>query len=178
MRTLRLSMTGMLFVALLVGLSGTALAQEDYSQSGVWSTTTDEQGCWNGAPTEYTEQESGDYQVRGIPVGCDLTDSDPRLSGAWTWDPNEDCFADGGCVNWGTVEGVGPDGTWSGWYTGSERPDTEAHMYRVLVGAGAYEGLTRIEHSVGPFAGPFETHGVTYEGDPPLMLDVDMPPTE
>jgi len=151
MRTLRLSLTG---------------------------TVIDEQDFWNGAPTDYNEQPSGDYQVRGIPVGNVSTDSDPRLSGAWTWDLNEDCFADGGCVNWGTVEAVGPDGTWSGWYAGTERPDTMTYQYRVLVGAGDYEGLTRIDHMVGPFAGPFETHGVTYEGDPPPMLDMDVPPAD
>ena len=52
------------------------------------------------------------------------------------------------------------------------------HMYRVLLGAGDYEGLTRIEHTVGPFAGPFDTHGVTYEGEPPPMLIVEPPPAE
>jgi len=73
---------------------------------------------------------------------------------------------------------TGPDGTWSCWFTGSEKPDTETHLYRVVVGSGAYEGLTHIEHSVGPFAGPFETHGVTYEGDPPPMLIVQPRPAE
>jgi hypothetical protein len=178
MRPLRLALAGAVILALLSGLGGPVVAQDDYSRSGMWSTSTDEQNCWNGSPTGYIEQPSGDYQVRGIPVGCDFTSSDPRLSGTWTWDLNEDCFADGGCVNWGTVEGVGPDGTWSGWYTGTERPDSMTHMYRVLVGAGDYEGLTRIEHSVGPFAGLPETHGVTYEGEPPPMLDMEPMPAE
>jgi len=178
MRTLRLSLAGMVILALLGGPGGAAAGQGDYSRSGVWMTITGEQECWNGPWTAYDVQESGDFQVRGIPVGCDFTSSDPRLSGTWTWELNEDCFAGGGCVNWGTVEAEGPDGTWSGWATGSERPESETRAYVVLVGAGAYEGLTHIEHWAGPFAGPFERYGVTYEGEPPPMFNVDAPPVE
>jgi hypothetical protein len=178
MRTLRLSLFGMLTLALLGGLGGVVLAQQDYSRSGVWVTVVEEQDCWNGDPTEYIEQPSGDYQVRGIPVGCELTFSDTRLSGTMTMDLNEDCFAEGGCVNWGSMDIAGSDGTWSGWYNGSEQPDTTTIFYRVLVGAGGYEGLTLVGHSSGPFGGPYDEVGVIYEGDPPPVLDLDVPPAE
>ena len=168
MRTLRLSLVGTVIVALLVGLGGAVLAQADYSTAGVWVTQEEERDCWNGAPTDYVEQPNGDFQVYGIPVGCDFIFSDPRVSGAWTWELNEDCFADGGCVNWGAMHVAGPDGTWSGWYTGMEKPDSDNRFHVVLTGTGAYEGLTHIQLWSGPFYGPYDRYGVIYDGRPPV----------
>jgi len=172
MRMVRAALAGTAVLAALFGWTAATLAQEDYSNSGAWVTVTAVEDCWNGGPSQYVEQESGDYQVRGIPVGCEVTHSDPRLDGTMTLELNEDCFAVGGCANWGAIEIVGPDGSWTGWYTGIERPDTHDVRYTVMAGAGAYEGLVHIRHSVGPFGGPYQEHGVVYQGDPPPMLDV------
>ena len=168
MRRLRLALVGTVMLALLAGLGGAVLAQADHSTAGVWVTQEDEQGCWNGDPTGFVEQPNGDYQVRGITAGCDFTFSDPRVSGAWTWELNEDCFADGGCVNWGPMHVAGPDGAWTGWYTGLEKPDTDTRLRVVLTGTGAYEGLAHIQQWSGPFYGPFDRYGVIYDGQPPV----------
>lgn len=168
MRTLRLSVAATATLTLLVGLGGAVLAQADHSTAGVWVTQEEEQDCWNGDPADSAEQPNGDYQVHGIPVGCDFTFSDPRVSGAWTWELNEDCFADGGCINWGPMHVAGPDGAWSGWYTGMEKPDGDNRFHIVLTGTGAYEGLTHIQLWSGPFYGPYDRYGVIYEGEPPV----------
>jgi hypothetical protein len=168
MRTVRLSLVGTVILVLPVGLGGAVLAQADYSTTGAWVTQEEEQHCWSGDPTGYVEQPNGDYQVRGITAGCDFTFSDPRVSGAWTWELNEDCFADGGCVNWGPMYVAGPDAAWSGWYTGMEKPDTDTRIRVVLTGMGAYEGLTHIQQWSGPFYGPIDRYGVIYDGQPPV----------
>jgi hypothetical protein len=154
--------------ALAGGLGSAVLAQAEHSTAGVWVTQEEERDCWNGSPTGYVEQPNGDPQVRGIPVGCDFTFSDPRVSGAWTWELNEDCFGDGGCVNWGPMHVAGPEGAWSGWYTGMEKPDSDNRFHIVLTGTDAYEGLTHIQLWSGPFFGPYDRYGVVYEGVPPV----------
>jgi len=39
-----------------------------------------------------------------------------------------------------------------------------------MTGSGDYEGLTYIRHATGPFEGPLDHAGVTFEGDPPPLL--------
>ena len=168
MRTVRLSLVGALLVTVFVGLSGMAVAQEDHSRAGVFVTRTSEDHCSVGDFTDYIEQPSGAFQLRGMLNRCSVTYSDPRLDGLETIGFNEDCFADGGCINWGAIEHEGKEGiTWSGWYTGTEDPDANTNISIVMAGAGAYEGLTYVGHASGLFGEPLDHHGVIYEGDPP-----------
>jgi hypothetical protein len=169
MRTPRLSLAVVTMLGLIGAMGGAVMAQADHSTVGVWVAQQEEQGCWSRpiSVTEYDEQPNGDFQVRRILVGCDFAFSDPRVSGAWTWELNEDCFADGGCVNWGPMHVAGQDGSWSGWYTGTEDPDSQTRFHVVLAGKGAYDGLTHIQEWSGPFYGPYDRYGVIYDGQPP-----------
>jgi hypothetical protein len=185
MRTLRLSLVETVSLGLLVGLGGGAAAQETDVDPTVWLTPTkedvfsvlgvrldeNEPGCKRAedAATR-TSMPDGGYEVLGLPFICEVTYSDPRLSGTQTTLWSERCFSAGGCINWGTQEIVGPDGTWSGWFTGSEDPDGNTNLYIVLTGAGDYAGLTSIRHATGRFWKPLDQVGLIYQGDPPPIL--------
>ena len=114
-------LAGAVAVVLLFGVAGGALADEDYSQAGTWVSLV-QSNCGPTNDGEFTYQADGAYLVRDLAVRCDAPASDPRLGEEMRLVLNEDCFADGGCINWGTVEQEGPDGTWSGHFAGAEDP--------------------------------------------------------
>ena len=174
MRMLRLSLAGTVTLALLGGLGGAVLAQSEGDASAEWLTFI-EQDCTVG-DHEPATVVGGVEQLRGMPITCDVTFSDPRLSGVQSNVFNQDCFQSSGiCVYWGSTETVGPDGTWSGWFSGSMDPDRYGRGYIVLTGAGGYEGLTNVRHAMGPIDEPPIEVGVIYAGDPPPVVAM---PTE
>jgi hypothetical protein len=181
MRTLRLSLIGTVILALLVGLGATALAQGEDLWFGDWLEPTEE-GVFGAAGHDLpwcmidrSEREaelgpSGNAKViRNLHFTCEVVFSDPRLSGTQTTHFTERCFTDGGCVNWGTMDIVGADGTWSGWFQGIEDPTGRTDLHIVLTGSGAHEGLTNIRHASGGFERAMTQSGVIYPSDPPPM---------
>ena len=129
MRTLRLWLAGTVMPVLLVGLGSAALAQAEleYSTGGTWMALVQER-CGSTTSVSRVDQPNGDYQVRGMGATCAATGDDPRFGSPMKFVLNEDCFADGGCINWGTIEQPGADGAWSGWFAGTEDPDANTHI--------------------------------------------------
>jgi len=179
MRTLRLSLSVTVILALLGGLDGTAVAQDEDQWFGGWLEPT-EQGVfrapgddlpWCELDKSEREAEYGPSghakEIRDLLFTCEVEFSDPRLSGTQTTRFTERGFTDGGYVNWGTMEIVGADGTWSGWFHGIEDPTGQTDLHIVLTGSGAYEGLTNIRHASGGFWDALAQAGVIYRGDPP-----------
>jgi hypothetical protein len=184
MRASWLSLVGTIAMVVFGGSGGAVVAQETDGDSTVWLSPTkedvfsvlgvrlgeNEPGCKHGEPSERRVLPDRSHEVLGMLFTCQVTYSDPRLSGTQTTMWNERCFSAGGCVNWGTQEIVGPDGTWTGWLTGSEDPDGNTNLYMVLTGTGDYVGLTSIRHASGRFWKPLDQVGLIYGGDPPPVL--------
>ena len=113
--------------------------------------------------------------IRDFPVAWDSTYSDARLDGTRHLLANEDCYEDGICVAWGTVEVTGPEGTtWTGWYHEIDDDDTDGvddtSWHFVLTGTGPNEGLTAILFSQGVWEQFPNEYGVIYRGDPPAVI--------
>ena len=190
MRRIRL-MGAAVALSLVLGTAmGTVVAQDDEAWFGDWLTPTEE-GAFGiaaeGLPTCHMDSVEGEYvaapqrsgkEVRNLLFTCDVVFSDPRLSGAQTTRFTERCWSAGGCVNWGTMEIVGTDGGWSGWFQGLEDPSGEVDLHIVLTGSGAYEGLTNVRHASGDFWSALTQEGVIYNGDAPPVLDAGVPPVE
>jgi hypothetical protein len=98
------------------------------------SCTTESQG---------SQTMSGDVlQYRGVQLVCTGPSSDPRLEGPRRVTVDIDQNPDESATMSGTVEIDGPDGAWTGTFTGTIDPGYTTHrMSGVLVGSGAYTGL-------------------------------------
>ena len=162
-------------------MMATAVAQDDETWFGDWLTPTQE-GAFGPAAEglpwcvkdtvdrEYVAAPDGSgKEVRNLLFTCEVVFSDPRLSGTQTTRFTERCWANGGCVNWGTMEIAGTDGGWSGWFQGLEDTAGQVDLHIVLTGSGAYEGLTNVRHASGGFYSALTQEGVVYNGDPPLL---------
>ncbi len=181
MWTLRLSLAGMVVMALLAGLGGAVVAQDEDQWLGEWLEPTQE-GAFGSAghdlprcELDKSEREAeygptGGKEIRNLLFTCEVVFSDPRLTGTQTTHFTERCFTEGGCVNWGTMDIVGADGTWSGWFQGIEDPTGKTDLHIVLTWSGAYEGLTNIRHASGGFHEALTQAGVIYNSDPPPVL--------
>ena len=180
MRTLRMSLAGTVIAALLAGLGGATAAQDVDPWSGDWLEPTEEGVFGAGGhdlpqctldkserEAEYGPRGGNAKEIRNLLFTCEVVFSDPRLSGTQTTRFTERGFTDGGYVNWGTMEIVGADGTWSGWFQGIEDPTGQTDLHIVLTGSGAYEGLTNIRHASGGFWMALTQSGVIYNSDPP-----------
>ena len=110
-------------------------------------------------------------KIRDLPLGCDNTYSDARLSGPGHTIYNEDCFESGICAGWGTYQIDGSDGSRSGWWHEIDDDETDGEdntsFHIVLTGDGGYEGLTAIIYSLGVWGEFPNEYGVVYRGDPP-----------
>jgi len=165
---------------LLGGLSSVAFAQDEDPWHGNWLEPTRE-GAFGTAGHDLPscvldkgEREaeygpSGGKEIRNLLFTCEVVFSDPRLTGTQTTRFSERCFAEGGCVNWGTMDIVGADGAWSGWFNGIEDRAGETDLHIVLTGSGDYEGLTNVRHASGNFWLALTQTGVIYNSDPPPM---------
>jgi len=173
MRTLRLAMVGTVILTLLGGPGGAVLSQSEGEGSAEWLTFV-EQDCTVGDHEPATVVDGVEH-LRGMPSTCDIAFSDPRLSGVQSNVFNQDCFPNGICVYWGSQDIAGPDGTWTGWFTGTIDREQNSRGYIVLTGSGAYEGLTNVRHAMGPVNEPPIEDGVIFIGDPPPVV---IPPVE
>ena len=149
-------------------------AQSD-ERAAEWVTFVEEE-CTVEGETHTSGSDAGVAWIRDLPLACEVTYSDPRVSGAQSTLYNEDCFGPAGlpCVYWATHELVGPEGTWSGWTNGTTDPERDATGYTVMTGSGDYEGLTFVSHAAGPFGETPTGFGIIFEGDsppPPMLLE-------
>ncbi len=173
MRTLRLAMRGTVTLALLGGLAGAVAAQSDAAdaivgQAATWVTFM-EQDCSVGEVTPV--QDGAIQRTRDVVATCTVTMSDPRVSGTATVSSNYDCLAEAGCITWGTQELVGPDGSWTGTYTGTIDAAFTERGFTALNGTAGYEGLTFIVHTSAPLDEAPRVVGIIYEGDVPPSVE-------
>jgi len=149
MRTLRVSLTGTIILALLGGFGGAVVAQdEDTDLTGVQVTVT--------------------QQCAGRSI-CPWAASDPRLPDTleheWTGNVEVEGADDAG-LTWMDVGFEGPDGGWTGHVYALWGDPT--HNFLVLSGTGANEGLQYIASGIDPNTdGDFEWIGTLYEGELP-----------
>jgi hypothetical protein len=147
MRTLRMSLAGTVMVALLGGLGGLVLAQDEAEEpTGVRVTVTQE--CAGGSL-------------------CIWTASDPRLPGTLAHDFfTGEVEAEGAGFVWIDVMSEGPEGGWTGHVYALFGEPTQNFL--VLSGTGANEGWQYIASGTDPDTdGDFEWIGTLYEGEPP-----------
>lgn len=121
--------------------------------------------CFSGS---YSSRDEGGVVLGHIPTfKCTNEASDPRVSGPAQGEFWSACYATAGCVYWGTYEIAGPDGTWSGLWSGTDDAVLDLRSYLVTVeGSGAYEGWTFVAHWQDRF-GTSTFSGLIYPGPPP-----------
>jgi hypothetical protein len=178
MRALRPSLAGTVILALLGGLGGVVLGQDEVPLTATRITGTVVDKDWDDSEGEYTTDEHGVDQLRGLLVHETWEWSDERLPAAKTgvWNNNGYWIGEGdGVLAWtGTNRLDGPDGSWIGTATGMYEPGTGSSFgLDVYVGEGAYEGLTLILQ-----CGDRTCEGYILEGELPPMPEPVEPPTE
>ena len=165
MRTLQLTCLGVVILALLVGMNGVVVAQDEVGPidpmeavavTGRLTCGTQIQGQW--------DEETSDYVAtyRGQVNTCIMSASDPRISGTYTGTWVGDGHGAVGTVFWGTEEWDGADG-WRGSYRGYWPEEGTPHSLGIWEGFGANEGLTFVRHGI--LHTSFD--GVIYTGPPP-----------
>jgi hypothetical protein len=105
-----------------------------------------------------------------------MTTDDPRVSGARTFDWNQDRWGDvangpAALVQWGTARIENAGGTWEGEGSGvysSDRGDIIASWYK---GSGVHAGLGYFELLTGRMS-PYTIRGLIFEGDPPDLAAI------
>ena len=152
MRALRLSLAGTLILALLGGLSGAVVAQDDEGSGTFTIESTEDLG-------EFDFDASGNAIIT-----MSKEASDPRMSGTWTevWGCQQGSGIET-CVASVLVENEG--GTWLGRANGFGSPSGVYDM-TVFDGQGGYEGLTALRVVITTPTGEVE------EG---VILDFEMP---
>jgi hypothetical protein len=158
MRVLRTSLAGTVILALLGGLGGAVLAQEETAPAGLPT-----------GPAEFTITDDD---------GTNIVATDPRMSGTaiegdgvWLEVPtgHEVMSVPGRIENeagaWECLSSEYQHWTGNPWY-----------LQSWCVGEGAYEGLSAIMFrtlDTGPDGAVWETdpHGIIFEGDPPLKVE-------
>ena len=184
MRTLRMSLVATVALALLGGLGGSAMAQDDpMAPAMVTGTETCVGGEVETTPMDgYTLlHASGPFEGH-----CTFTASDPRVSGTATlddfWDacylmgPDDPPFYPSGCIYWGTQRIDGPDGSWEGTWSGVDDEDLGlASLLLLMEGTDAYEGWSFVAHVLESGTGePVTFSGLIYEGPlPPWELPTE-----
>lgn len=116
----------------------------------------------------------GWYQGHGS-LECTTDTSDPRTTGPAALDWNFACYraADDGCIFWGALDIDGPDGSWSGTYTGVddaalwEAGTGGAEMVFTLTGSGGYDGWSYVFHMSNQIVPTVPVNGLIYEGPLP-----------
>ena len=173
MRTLRLSLVGSAILALLGGMGGAAMAQDDEAGSLDWTQSTMFSGTSTYKAVGFGSRTEEDIlRQRGFTTECTEEMSDPRVSGVSTTTWDNDCYPWIGCVGWGTFELVGPDGSWVGTFTQTLGHGDEGLMLNTAIGEGTdgYEGWAYIAHSTSPdpyMQGTIE--GFVFPGDSPPL---------
>ena len=159
MRTLRLSLAGTIILALLGGLSGAVLGQDDEEMpvgaTHVTGTVTANRTVHSPTFVDHSDAAFGAY---GGVYERDIEWSDPRLPPVMRASENWDFYGVGGSDEVSAALSLmlnlrldGPTGAWTGAIyalaeeTGDRYPQT---VLMVLSGEGAYEGLSAIFRGV------------------------------
>ena len=190
MRTLRLSVAGTLALALLGGLGGALLAQDEENAPATVTHVTGEafsdRTVNQGA---YAEVDGGE-QMRGNVFEHDIDWSDPRLPSLMRLRENVNVYSiddDHAAWSWvGSVRLEGDEGAWTGTEYGlgeesAEGPLTLQPRMMLLSGEGAYEGLSAMlqrQHEVITTASRPVFEGYIFAGELPPMPEPLEPPAE
>jgi hypothetical protein len=165
MRTLRLSLAGMVMLALLGGLGGVTLAQEDTDGAKVTHVTGTRVSAVEGAIDEWWEAD-GIEHGRGLHATETIEWSDPRLPSELQMVQNIDALGQAAVVTGATLL-EGPEGSWTGEFTAYCDPDSDCHGMNTITGHGAYAGLFAVfrgSWADGP-GSDWVFDGVIYEGE-------------
>ncbi len=164
MRTLQLSLVGMLTLALLGGLSAMVVAQDDPMAPALVTGSVIKR---SSGPTigTVTTNEYGATLRTGFVGFAEWEASDPRLSGTDTYTGNWQRYAAGFQVEASTRVVENDDGRWVGTATGLDdsRITTDAV---IMHGEDAFEGLTAyvvIDYT----ASPIEFVAAIFPGEMP-----------
>jgi hypothetical protein len=193
MRTLRLSLAGMVILAMLGATGSAMLAHEEQPVGAVGPLEPDGPSIFTlrqvGIEDEYwppwTPRPDGSAEVPFTQDIWAVESSDPRLSGTLTrdltgrlWPLNEDEGVHA-VVMAGAVRIDNEDGTWRGTHSGHSGLD-DAGFYH-LQGEGTYAGLTTVFHWVegGAREGDYESFsGIVFPGPMPGFPDNPELPAE
>jgi hypothetical protein len=165
MRTLRLSLAGMVMLALLGGLGGVALAQADTEGAKVTHVTGTRVSAVEGTIDEWWEAD-GIGHGRGLHATETIEWSDARLPSELQMVQNVDALGREAVVTGATLL-EGPEGYWTGEFTAYCDPDSDCHGMNTITGHGAYEGLFAVFRGFwadGP-GSDWVFDGVIYEGE-------------
>ena len=178
MRTLRLSLVGTVMLVLLGGPGSVVMAQEDTDGPLVTHVTgTIIDTFYDDSTAEITYAPGDVTHATGATYVETNEWSDPRLPAEKRLILDFTTYPDGGgrfMVTRTSIRLDGPDGAWVGTGVGLVYPDGTSEGQDVLVGEGAYEGLTAVLHC-GPDPG---CDGYIFEGQMPTQPDPVEPPAE
>lgn len=162
MRTLRLSLVGVVILVLLGGLSGAVVGQSQEPSDPMAPaavTVTQSEGGPVGSPSMDVD-DAGVTHYRDIEAAMEWVASDPRLSGAVTYHGAWDDFG-GYSIETNTYEVVNDGGRWFGPATAVTANGVWVETM-VLDGEGGYEGLTAyVLHTI-----PNQMNAIIYPGEP------------
>jgi hypothetical protein len=190
MRTLRLSVVGMVILALLGAMGGAVMAQDEPAAMEEFGRPAEEAPVTathvTGTPIDHASDDSavenwtderGVEHYHGFRASSTDEWSDPRLPSETAMVENYDIYqTDDGSqvVGLSAVRLDGPGGSWTGTATSLySLPDGTGTGLMVLTGEGAYEGLFAVLEG-----DPTGWDGYICEGEMPPMPDPPEPPAE
>jgi hypothetical protein len=144
-----------------------AWAQTDADASGPLAVIAT-RDCQGIGDAQVQIDEDGIEHLRFLVSRCTLTSADGRLADPYILITHADCYPDGSCTVWGTIEPDGPDG-WRGTYRGWVDGVGESSTVGALEGSGAFEGLVFVNRGMGDLGlgDRSEVAGVIHAGTPP-----------
>jgi len=177
MRTLRLSLTGTLILVLLGAVGGAAMAQEPEAPDA-WVTGVGQGMTGDPSEVEWSDTGSG-MSGRGLKVVETVEWSDQRLPSEFRSVGNLHAVESGTTFSSSELW-EGPDGDWTGRWTGICDLEDNCWGLSVLTGHGAHAGLSAVIVTMAPEdpTSSAEYKGLIFEGELPPMPDPVEPSAE
>jgi hypothetical protein len=168
MRTARPWMWAVLSVVLAAGSSSRVVAAQSEADASPPVAVTATRDCVGVGDAQVEIDADGTEHLRFLVSSCTLTSDDKGLDAPYTLVTHTDCYPDGSCTVWGTIETEGPDG-WRGSYRGWVDADGTSSTVAALEGVGSFSGLTFVNRGMGDLGlgSTAEVEGVIYVGAPP-----------